>query len=255
MAFCTSCGVQLGEGERFCSKCGADQTARAGGAPGAVPVGAPSMAASSHMPYVAPAQIPMSVAMPPQAPAKKSGMMWLGIIIVAAGGYYYYTHYMQPKGQMPGNTPQNQPAQNQPVAPGQQPVVPGRQPTGQQPVGQQPGFNPGQQPGGPGQGSNAQLVRMQSFTGQITVEDGDVEISNGQWTNNSTVAIQAATLECIQYGAGGQELTQNQITIGGPNNEPVQPQHTITFDPFAVGQVLQGATRANCGIVAVVPVG
>ncbi len=186
----------------------------------------------------------MSVAMPPQAPAKKSGIMWLGIIIVAAGVYYYYTHYMQPKGQTPGNAPQNQP-----VAPGQQPAAPGQQPTGQQ-----PGFNPGQQPGGPGQGSNAQLVRMQSFTGQISVEDGDVEISNGQWTNNSTVAIQSATLECIQYGVGGQELTKNQITIGGPNNQPVQPQHTITFDPFAVGQVLQGATRANCGIVAVVPV-
>jgi hypothetical protein len=95
---------------------------------------------------------------------------------------------------------------------------------------------------------------MQSFTGQITEENGQVEISNGQWTNHSTVAIQSATLECIQYGANGQPMTQNQITIDGRNG-PVPPQHTITFDPFAVGAVVQGATRANCGIVAVVPAG
>jgi hypothetical protein len=172
----------------------------------------------------------MSMAMPPQAPARKSGMIWLGIIIVAAGGYYYYTHYMHPQGQTPGNPPQSQPV----------------------PQGQ-PGV-PGQQPGGQGQGgSNAQLVRMQSFTAQITVDSGDVEISNGQWTNNSTVAIQSATLECIQYSINGQQLTQDQITIGGPNNEAVKPQHTITFEPFAGGTVVPGATRANCGIVGVNP--
>ena len=237
MAFCTNCGVQLAEGERFCGKCGADQTAKAGGAPAPFPppVGAPPLAATPQMPFVAPSQVPMSVAMPPQAPAKKSGMMWLGIIIVAAGGYYYYTHYMQPKGpqgQTPGNPPQSQPA------PQRQPGV------------------PGQQPGGQGQGgSNAQLVHMQSFTAQITVDSGDVEILNGQWTNNSTVAIQSATLECIQYSIGGQQLTQDQIAISGPNHEAVQPQHTITFDPFAGGTVLPGATRASCSIVAVVPAG
>jgi hypothetical protein len=167
----------------------------------------------------------MSVAMPPQAPARKSGLMWLGIIIVAAGGYYYYTHSMHPQGQTPGNPPQSQPA-------------------------------PEGQPGGQGQGGiNAQVVHMQSFTAQITVDSGDVEILNGQWTNNSTVAIQSATLECIQYANSGQQLTQDQITIGGPNNAAVPPQHTITFDPFAGGTVVPGATRASCGIVAVVPAG
>ena len=221
MAFCTNCGVQLAEGERFCGKCGADQTAKAGGAPDAIPqpVGAPPLAATPQMPFVAPAQVPMSVAMPPQAPARKSGMMWLGIIIVAAGGYYYYTHSMHPQGQTPGNPPQSQPA-----------------------------------PQGQG-GTNAQVVHMQSFTAQITVDSGDVEILNGQWTNNSTVAIQSATLECIQYANSGQQLTQDQITIGGPNHETVPPQHTITFDPFAGGTVVPGATRASCGIVAVVPAG
>ena len=33
MAFCTSCGNQLANEERFCSKCGADQMAAAGVAP------------------------------------------------------------------------------------------------------------------------------------------------------------------------------------------------------------------------------
>ncbi len=227
MAFCSRCGAQIGDGERFCGKCGADRTAKAGGAPDAIPqpVGAPRFAAPAHMPYVAPGQVSMSVAMPPQAPARKSGMMWLGIIIVAAGGYYYYTHYMHPQGQTPGNPPQSQPA-------------------------------PQGQPGGQGPGAtNAQVVHMQSFTAQITVDSGDVEILNGQWTNNSTVAIQSATLECIQYSINGEQLTQDEITISDPNNKAVPPQHTITFDPFAGGTLVPGATRASCGIVAVVPAG
>jgi hypothetical protein len=188
------------------------------------------------MPFMAPGQVPMSVAIPPEAPAKKSGMMWLAIIVVAAGGYYYYTHNMQPQAQQPGNPPQTQPG----AAPGQQP------PAGGNPGQQPPGGYPGQQPGG----QSSALAQMQSFTFQASEVNGEVQISNGQWTNHSTVSIQSATLECIQYGANGSALTQNQITLTGPSG-PVAPQSTINFDPFSAGDVAQGATRANCGIVAV----
>jgi hypothetical protein len=176
----------------------------------------------------------MSVAIPPEAPAKKSGMMWLGIIVVAAAGYYYYTHTMQPQTQPAGNPPQTQPG----VAP------PGQQP---------PGGYPAQQPGGPAQGgNNAALVQMQAFTFQASEVNGQVQISGGQWTNHSNVAIQSASLECVQIGANGAQLSQEQITLTGPSG-PVAPQSTINFDPFSAGDVVQGATRANCGIVSVIP--
>src|ERR1700722_11544652 len=37
LAFCVSCGNQLANDERFCSKCGADQLPKAGDAPPATP--------------------------------------------------------------------------------------------------------------------------------------------------------------------------------------------------------------------------
>jgi hypothetical protein len=187
-----------------------------------------------------------------------SGMMWLGVLVVIAGGYYYYTHHMQQQAQQqPGNPPASQPgAAPGPGGPG---PYPGQQPgayPGQAPganPGQQPGAYPGQQPGGnpggQGQGGGNGLAQMQSFSGQITEVNGQVQISNGLWTNHATVAVQSATLECVQYGNGNAPLTQNQITLNGP----VQPQGTDRFDPFAAGDVVQGATSARCGIVAATP--
>src|ERR1700722_2723502 len=116
MAFCNSCGAQLEGDSRFCAKCGADQAAKAGGAPPPAP--AVPMAPGPNTPYMAPGQVPFpmgapgQVPMPPAAPVHKSGMMWAAALIVAAGGYYYYTHYMQPQ------TPTTQ---TQPANPGQQP--------------------------------------------------------------------------------------------------------------------------------------
>ena len=255
MAFCTSCGAQLGDGERFCGKCGADQTAKAAAPVAAAfppPVGAVSHAAPPHLPFVAPAQVPMSAAMPPLAPAKKSGIIWLGVIVLAAGGYYYYTHYMQPKGspsQTPGgNPPQSQQApqtqpspQGQPGAPGQQPGTPG----------QQPGFNPGQQPGGQGQpgGNNQALVQLQQFAWKGAPESGNVEITQAACRNGSNVTIQSATLECVQFNANNQALTQMQTTLNGP----VGPQQTMKFPQFQMGQLAQGVNQVKCGIIAVVP--
>ena len=160
MAFCNSCGAQLDGDSRFCAKCGSDQTAKAGGAqaPAAVP-----MTPAGHMPFVAPGQVPMSVAMPPPAPARKSGMMWVAALVVAAGGYYYYTHYMRPQ---PQPTPT---AQTQPGNPGQQPGNPGQQ---------QPG-NPGQQPGRHDiRGSNREGIRGNSQQGIRSSSREDIQDSN-----------------------------------------------------------------------------
>ena len=90
---------------------------------------------------------------------------------------------------------------------------------------------------------------MQSFTGQVGEVNGQVEISNGQWTNRATVAVQSVTLECIQYNADGAALTRTQNTLNGP----VQPQSSTSFNPFQMGAVVQGATRAQCGIVGAIP--
>jgi hypothetical protein len=167
----------------------------------------------------------------PPAQSKHRGWIWVVVIIVVLYGLYYIGTHNQQKQQQP---------QGQPVQQGQQPGG-----------GGQPGAYPAQQPGGQGQqgGANAALAQMQSFTGQVGEANGQVQISNGQWTNRSTVAVQSVTLECIQYNANGAPLTQTQNTLNGP----LQPQSTTNFNPFQMGAVVQGATRAQCGIVGAIP--
>lgn len=61
------------------------------------------------------------------------------------------------------------------------------------------------------------------------------------------MTIQAAELECIQYGANNQALSQLTTVLKGP----VQPGQTITIQPFTLGAEAQGVTNMKCGIVAV----
>ncbi|MGB7264880.1 MAG: zinc-ribbon domain-containing protein [Terracidiphilus sp.] len=107
MAFCSNCGNQLEGSERFCGKCGSDVSAKAAGQVAASQVAAGPRAAASvpmqavqpmgAMPgvYAQPGAIPVAVAIPQQAPAKKG--ITLGTVILvaalAAGGYYYFTKY------------------------------------------------------------------------------------------------------------------------------------------------------------------
>jgi cell division protein FtsN len=179
----------------------------------------------------------MSVAIPPQAPAKKSGMMWLAIIVVAAGGYYYYTHHVQPQGPQPANPPATQPG------PAPQPGTPGGTPGPAAPV--QPG-DPG--PGGP----NDALVQQQAFNGQWRVANGYVQIYNARWMNRSNATMQSATLECDQYAQNGEVLSQQRITLNG-TNPPGGTWTTNNNSPFNMGQAMQGLSNVNCGIVAVTP--
>lgn len=61
------------------------------------------------------------------------------------------------------------------------------------------------------------------------------------------MTIQAAQLECIQYGANNQPLSQLTKVLNGP----VQPGQTINIQPFTLGAEAQGVANMKCGIVAV----
>ena len=252
MAFCSSCGAQLDGDSRFCAKCGADQTANAGGAP-AVPAAAPQAAIppppappiagmppqypppppaqpfAGMPPQYPPPHMPIPVmTMPPAAPAKGNTWLWVAIVAAAVlyGLYYIGTHDKQNPGTTP--TPQTQPG------------TPGPQ--------GQPG--PQTQPATPGQGGNNQaLVAQQSLTCRWLAQNGNVEITQAVWKNGSTVTIQTAQMETQQVSAAGQIVAQNQITLNGPS----QPGQTITFPAFQMGALVQGVTQVNCGIIGVTP--
>ncbi len=294
-AFCSKCGAQLEGNERFCVKCGNDVTgaaaaplAAAAPAPvyAAPPPPPPGNAPPGAIPFVAPppGRVPMSMAMPPPAPAHKSGMLWLVIIAaLALGGWYYYKHTPQsvtPPATAPGQQPGTQPAPQPGGAPPQQPPMqpaggPGQQPEGgpgQQPGGapgqppaQQPGGgpggNPGQppaqppaQPGGPGAapgggGNNAALVQQQQFAGRWVPQNGNVEVEDAQWRNASQVNLQSASLMCVQYASTGIVIYQMTTVLNGPT----APGATSSFPPFAMGAIQQGMAKVQCGIVAVTP--
>ena len=108
--------------------------------------------------------------------------------------------------------------------------------------------------GGGGGGSTppaSTLVQQQAFTGHWEAENGEVIVTSAQWTNNSTVTIASATLECVQYDANGNQLTEVQ-TVLTPSG-PLQPKGTSVFDSFQIGVVVPNVTRVNCFIVNVAP--
>jgi hypothetical protein len=110
--------------------------------------------------------------------------------------------------------------------------------------------------GGGGGGSTppaSTLVQQQAFTGHWEAENGEIMVTSAQWTNNSAVTIVSATLECVQYDASGNQLTEVQ-TVLTPSG-PLQPKGTSVFDAFQIGVVVPNVTRVNCFIVNVTPAG
>jgi hypothetical protein len=95
--------------------------------------------------------------------------------------------------------------------------------------------------------SSSALVKQEAFDAHWQTVNGFIQISSGKWTNNSTVPVQSATLECDQYDASGTDLDQMRTTLNGP----AQPGGSITFNPFWMGAVASNLNRVTCTIVHV----
>ena len=95
MAFCSNCGTQLEGTERFCVKCGVEQTTKAGGAVAAPPAAMPQPPVQPFAgvpPQHSPAPVPIPIMMPSPAPAKGSSLKWIVLVLVVVAGGLYYNH-------------------------------------------------------------------------------------------------------------------------------------------------------------------
>jgi hypothetical protein len=212
MAFCGSCGNKLEGNERFCVNCGRDVSANAG------TTAATGVASAS------------TTTIPPAAPVFQP---------------------VQPVTAMPGGFPQ-----------GAIPIVMTAPPQAQAKRGGRWGtflvialalgggyyfystHKPAPAPPAP---SNSAVAKQEAFDAHWQTVNGFIQISSGKWTNNSTVPVQSATLECAQYDASGTELDQMRTTLNGPT----QPGGSITFNPFWMGAVASNLNRVTCTIVHV----
>ena len=262
MGFCANCGAQLEGDSRFCVQCGADQKAKAGGAPVAAAPDAAGPPAAASPAAVPPAAFPPAAVPPAAIPP----------------------HPVQPFAGIPPQYPPPPPAQpfagvppQFPAPPGQIPVIMGAPPVappankntllyviiaaavlygfyyiGTHDQNQNPGTTPapqtqpGQQPGGQGNPNQA-IIQAQKFDGNYNAVNGQIQVTQGTWLNGSNVPLAAARLGCEQMTSTGQGLTQDQVTLTGP----AQPGQTITLQTFSIGAEAQGAAKVKCVITDV----
>jgi len=95
------------------------------------------------------------------------------------------------------------------------------------------------------------LVQQQKFTWSLQISNGEVQVSDGAWTNGSSQAVQSANLQCIQYGQDGSVLAQGHITLTKSDGTPIQPGQTVTYGAFNVGDAAQGVDKVGCTITSV----
>jgi hypothetical protein len=100
------------------------------------------------------------------------------------------------------------------------------------------------------QAAEAALAKQQAFDCNFQNEGGYLEVNNGKWTNNSTVAIAAATLECDQTDSGGTDLDEMRINLKSPQGA-LQPGGSQTYNPFQMGEIAGNATKVHCAVVTV----
>jgi hypothetical protein len=102
------------------------------------------------------------------------------------------------------------------------------------------------------QAAEAALVKQQAFECNFQNEGGYLEINNGKWTNNSTVAIAAVTLECDQTDSGGTDLDEMRINLKSPQGA-LQPGGSQAYNPFQMGEIANNASKVHCSVVTVAP--
>ena len=98
-----------------------------------------------------------------------------------------------------------------------------------------------------------ELVQQQKFTWSWQTSNGELQVSDGAWTNGSTEAVQSAFLECFQFSQSGDLLTQGSIKLTKNDDTPVAPQQTVNYGAFNVGDAAQGVDKVNCKITSVTP--
>ena len=224
MAFCPKCGTQLAGNEQFCVKCGNDLSASH--APASTPVAAappyapppfvPPPAApppAGYPPYY-PAPGQIPIIMPQEVPKHHGGAWWVIIIAAVLFGLWWIGTHDQPN-----TTPTPTP-------------TPGGAPAG---------------------GPNAATIAQQVYTTQWSVVNGDVQLTNQKWVNQSNVSIQSADLECDQYDQSGADLAQKHVQLTDQTGAAVKAGDTEQFGNLDIGAAVQGLTKVNCGIVGVTP--
>jgi hypothetical protein len=98
----------------------------------------------------------------------------------------------------------------------------------------------------------AAMSKQQSFDCNFQNVDGYLQVTNGKWTNNSSVAIPAATLECDQTDSNGTDLDEMRINLKSPQG-PLQPGTSQTFNAFQMGEIANNASKVHCTVVTVTP--
>jgi hypothetical protein len=100
--------------------------------------------------------------------------------------------------------------------------------------------------------AQAALAKQQAFDCNFQNEGGYLEVNNGKWTNNATVAIASATLECDQTDSGGTDLDEMRINLKSPQGA-LQPGGSQNYNPFQMGEIANNASKVHCTVVNVMP--
>ncbi|MGB9030755.1 MAG: hypothetical protein WCC27_11600, partial [Acidobacteriaceae bacterium] len=167
---------------------------------------------------------PIPVAYVPQQPAaagQNKGLMGTLFVILVAGliGWYFYNK---------AHTNTTPPATTPPAT--------------------QPGPSTNPPPSTGGNGGNAALVKQQDLSANWQATNGFVVVT-AKWSNNATVNLASAVMECDQYDANGTDLSQFRVTLNGPT----PPNTWSSYSNVQMGAVANGMTKLACRIAHVTP--
>jgi hypothetical protein len=95
------------------------------------------------------------------------------------------------------------------------------------------------------------LVEDQKFTWSWQLSNGSLQLTDGEWTNNSAVAIQSAEIECVQYAPGGAVLRRDSITLSKTDGTPVAPGAAVSFTSVTAADAAEGVDTVSCKIKSV----